>query len=75
MDVEEFLQMFLDRLETAIKKTPQSKTVQTYFGGKFASEMICKGCPHYYERSEAFLSIGVPVKNKRSIQEGLEAFI
>jgi ubiquitin carboxyl-terminal hydrolase 9/24 len=37
--------------------------------------MICKGCPHQYERSEPVLSIGVPVKNKRSIQEGLNAFI
>lgn len=75
MDVEEFLQMFLDRLETAIKKTPQEKTVQSHFGGKFASEMICKGCPHFYERSEPFISIGVPVKNKKSIQEGLSSFI
>jgi ubiquitin carboxyl-terminal hydrolase 9/24 len=37
--------------------------------------MICKGCPHTYERPEPFLSIGVPVKNKKSVQEGLEAFI
>jgi ubiquitin carboxyl-terminal hydrolase 9/24 len=27
MDVEEFLQMFFDRLETAIKGTPQEKTI------------------------------------------------
>lgn len=75
MDVEEFLQMFLDRLETAIKGTPQEKTIQYHFGGKLASEMICKGCPHQYERSEPFLSIGVPVKNKRTLQEGLSAFV
>jgi ubiquitin carboxyl-terminal hydrolase 9/24 len=67
MDVEEFLQMFLDRLETAIKGTPQEKTIQAHFGGKFASEMICKGCPHQFERPEPFLSIGVTVKNKRSL--------
>lgn len=67
MDVEEFLQMFLDRLETAIKGTPQEKTIQYHFGGKLASEMICKGCPHQYERSEPFLSMGVPVKNKRTL--------
>lgn len=67
--------MFLDRLETAIKGTPQEKTIQAHFGGKFASEMICKGCPHQFERPEPFLSIGVTVKNKRSLQEGLNAFI
>jgi ubiquitin C-terminal hydrolase len=46
MDAEEFLQMFLDRLENAIKGSPSEKTIQFHFGGKFASEMICKGCPH-----------------------------
>ena len=37
--------------------------------------MICKGCPHRYEKSEPFLSISVPVKNKKSILEGLSSFI
>jgi len=75
MDVEEYLTMFMDRLEAAIKGTPQEKTIQYHFGGKFANEVICKSCPHYYTRSEAFLSLGVPVKNKKSLQEGLEAFV
>ena len=75
MDVEEFLQMFFDRLETAIKGAPQEKTIQAHFGGKLANEMICQGCPHQYERPEPFLSLGVPVKNKKSIMEGLNAFI
>lgn len=59
MDVEEFFNMFMDRLETAIKGCPQEKTIQNTFGGKFTHEMICKGCPHYYERQEPFLSIGI----------------
>ena len=50
MDVEEFFNMFMDRLETSIKGFPQEKSIQYHFGGKFASEMICKGCPHFYER-------------------------
>jgi len=37
--------------------------------------MICKGCPHTYENGEPFLSIGVQVKNKKSIEEGLNSFI
>ena len=75
MDVEEYLNMFLDRLENAIKGTPQAKTIQYHFGGKLAAEVICKTCPHNYTRAEDFLSIGVPVKNKKSFQEGMEAFI
>jgi len=59
--------MFFDRLETAIKGTQQQKTIQYHFGGKYANQIICKTCPHEYDRAEDFLSIGVPVKNKRSI--------
>lgn len=75
MDVEEFFNMFMDRLETAIKGNPQDKTVQFHFGGKYTHEMICKGCPHTYERQEPFLALSVQVKNKKSIMEGLQTFI
>jgi len=75
MDVEEFFNMLMDRIETAIKGTPQASTIQYHFGGKYASEMICKGCPHKYEREEPFLFVGVPVKNQRSIQQGLLASV
>lgn len=75
MDVEEYLTMFMDRLEAAIKGTAQEKTIQYHFGGKFANEVICKTCPHKYCRDETFLSLGVPVKNKKSLQEGMEAFV
>ena len=37
--------------------------------------MICKDCPHQYERTEPFLNIGVPVKNKKTMHESLTAFI
>lgn len=75
MDVEEYLAMFLDRLESAIKGTPQEKTIQYHFGGQLANEIICKSCPHQYDRPESCLFFGVPVKNKKSIHEGLEAFV
>lgn len=37
--------------------------------------MICKDCPHTYERQEPYLSLSISVKNKKSIQEGLSSFI
>ena len=37
MDVEEFFNMFMDRLETTIKGSPYEKTIQKHFGGKFAN--------------------------------------
>lgn len=64
----------MDRLEGAVKGTPQAKTVQYHFGGKFANEMVCKGCPHYYERPEPFLTLGVEIKHKKNVQEALTSF-
>jgi len=75
MDVEEYLNMFLDRLESAIKGTPQEKTINYHFGGELANEIVGKTCPHKYERKEPMLSIGVTVKNKKSVHEGMQAFI
>lgn len=31
--------------------------IKRIFGGAFANELICKGCPHRSEREEAYLSI------------------
>ena len=75
MDVEEYYNMFMDRLEGAIKGTPQEKTIQYHFGGKFANDIICKENGCLYSRAEPFLSLGVPVKNKKTLQEGLDSFI
>jgi ubiquitin carboxyl-terminal hydrolase 9/24 len=40
-----------------------------------SNEVICKGCPHYSEREEMYLSINLPVKNKKSIIECLSSFV
>ena len=34
-----------------------------------------QGCPHYSEREEPFYVVSVPVKNKRTLHESLEAFV
>lgn len=75
MDVEEFYSIFMDRLEGKLKGTPSEKTVQNHFGGKTANEIIGKDCQHKQERLEPLVSISLPVKNKKSIFEGLETFI
>lgn len=75
MDVEEFFNMLMDRIETAIKGSPQQDTIKQHFAGKYANEMICKGCPHKYDRTEDFLTIPVPVKNQKSLQQGLLATV
>lgn len=74
-DASEFLSLFMDRFEEQIKGTPHADFVKAHFGGLLSNELICKECPHHYDREEPLLAINLPVKNKRSIIDSLESFI
>lgn len=67
MDVDEFFNTLLDRLENSLKKEKNDFIIKQTFGGVLTNELICKGCPHKSEREEPFLAISLPVKNKKSI--------
>jgi len=75
MDVDEFFNLFLDRIETSIKQTPQQKTIQYHFGGLFANQFIGKECPHSSTREEPFIALNLQVKNKKSLEQCLESFV
>lgn len=49
--------------------------MKNLFYGSLVNEVICKDCPHQSEREEPFQNIQLVVKNKKSIQESLEAYI
>jgi ubiquitin C-terminal hydrolase len=74
-DVDEFFNMFMDRIEGLIKGTQAEKVMNNLFQGVFANEFIGKDCPHYSEREEPFLAIPLQVKNKSSIQESLSFYV
>jgi len=74
-DVDEFFNMFLDKLENAVKGTSHENFIKKHFGGVLSNELICKECPHYSEREEQFLAISLQVKNKKTIQESLTSFV
>jgi ubiquitin carboxyl-terminal hydrolase 9/24 len=57
--VDEFFNMFMDRIECLIKGTKEEKIMNNLFQGVFANELICKDCPHYSEREEPFLAISL----------------
>mmetsp|Transcript_5912 Transcript_5912/g.5166 ORF Transcript_5912/g.5166 Transcript_5912/m.5166 type:complete len:245 (-) Transcript_5912:894-1628(-) len=75
MDADEFFNTFMDRLENLIKGTKQQHSIKDHFGGIQSNELICKGCPHYSEREEPFLTVSVQVKNKKTIYQSLSSFI
>ncbi len=74
-DVDEFFNLFLDRLEPFIKSTRRPGLVQEVFGGAFANEIIGLECPHRSERVESFLSLSVQVKGKKNLEASLKAFV
>jgi ubiquitin carboxyl-terminal hydrolase 34 len=74
-DASEFLNLILDRLETALKPTAQSKLLQGVLGGKTCSQMICKECTTVLERQEDFFSLSLDVKHSRSLEQSLERLI
>jgi len=75
MDIDEFFNLFLDRLETVLKRTQQKNTIKKHFGGVFANQIIGKDCPHTSTRKEPFLALNLQVKNKRTLQQCLESFV
>ena len=73
--VDEFFNMFMDRIEGLIKGTPQEKVMTNLFQGVFANEFICKDCPHYSEREEPFMAVILQVKNKNSVLDSLKFYV
>lgn len=67
MDVDEFFNMLMDRLETQVKGSDNEQFVKKHFAGVLSNEFICKGCPHYSEREEPFFTVSLQVKNRKSI--------
>jgi len=51
--------MAIDRVETLVKGKKEEKVIKNLYQGVFANEFICKGCPHYSEREETFMTINL----------------
>lgn len=68
MDVDEFFNMFMDRIEGLIKGSNNENFIKQYFGGVLSNEIICKGCPCYSEREEPFMAVNLQVKQKKNIE-------
>lgn len=75
MDADEFINMFMDRVETQLKGTQGQDVIKELFTGQLATEIIGqKTCSHRSEVNEAFITLPVQVKNKKNLIESLESF-
>ena len=74
-DVDEFFNLFLERLEPFLRQTGRPTLIQETFGGSFANEIIGLECPHRSERIEDFLSLSLQVKGKKNLEASLKSFV
>lgn len=75
MDVDEFFNTLIDKIENHLKDSPFQNLFKHFFGFTVSDEFICKGCPHYSERNVYSQSIQLQVLNKKSIVESLKSYV
>jgi len=74
-DVQEFFNIFTDRIETELKGTKFRYLLQDCFGGKVVNQMICQGgCGSVREREQDFAMISLPIKSRANMKESLDAY-
>jgi ubiquitin C-terminal hydrolase len=75
MDVDEFFNMIMERIEQYLKGTNEEKMLNHLFGGEVVNQIISQECEHKVERTEPFLTVQIEVKGKNSVYESLDLFI
>ena len=74
-DIDEFFNLFIDRLEPFLKDVNKPDLIREIFGGSFANEIICADCPHRSEKVEGFLSLNLQIKGKTKLGDSLNSFV
>ena len=76
MDIDEFFVILLDKIEEHLKGTKNADLVKYFFQGKNSDELLFQNsCNHNRENELSFYSFQLQVKNKKSIEESLDAII
>jgi ubiquitin C-terminal hydrolase len=74
-DVEEFLNMFTDRMESTLSSTADPNLMSDIFGGKLSHLITCKRCGFTSERIEDSRSISLDIRGHTSLESSLSGFI
>lgn len=76
-DVDEFFNLFCDKLENCLKHTKDSKLLRNFLGGTFIHEIVSSEpeYPYLGEREEEFFRISLDIKNKKNLAEALDLYI
>ncbi|KAK2714285.1 hypothetical protein QYM36_008742 [Artemia franciscana] len=74
-DVQEFLRVLLDKLESKMKSTCVEGTVPKLFEGKTLSFIKCKHVNYTSSRAESYYDIQLNIKGKKNIYESFKDYI
>lgn len=74
-DVQEFLRVLLDKLESKMKGTCVEGTVPKLFEGKMVSFIECKNIDYKSTRVETFYDIQLNIKGKKNIAESFRDYV
>ncbi|XP_037936694.1 ubiquitin carboxyl-terminal hydrolase 7-like [Teleopsis dalmanni] len=74
-DVQEFLRILLDKLETTMNNTSLEGTMRRLFEGKMSSYIKCKNVDYNSIRYETFYDIQLNIKDKKDIFESFKEYI
>ncbi|XP_050329287.1 ubiquitin carboxyl-terminal hydrolase 7 [Bactrocera neohumeralis] len=74
-DVQEFLRVLLDKLESKMKGTCLEGTIPGLFEGKMSSYIKCKNVDYNSTRYETFYDIQLNIKDKNNIYDSFKDYI
>ena len=74
-DAQEFLTTLFDRLETGLKGTSRKYLLQSVFGGKTCSQLVCKECGKVKNKLEDFYNLSLTVKDIKGMYESLAKLV
>ena len=74
-DTKEFLDVFFDKIERALKPTPLRNILFDVYGGKTINLIECSSCSNLRTSEDIFYNLSLEVKNLKNISEGIEKFI
>jgi len=74
-DVQEFLRVLLDKLESKMKHTCVEGTIPRLFEGKMVSYIRCKNVDYKSTRTESFYDIQLNIKGKKTIEESFTDYV
>jgi len=74
-DASEFLINLIDLLGNSFKNTPYDDLIKNLFEIQTSTQITCKKCSHVNEIPATSILLGLEVKGKKKLAEGLESFL